>query len=44
MAVQAPAFKVETATEAIEATLVSGGVWHIVLRRPSKRNALTLPA
>lgn len=43
MAVQAQAFKVGAATEAIEAALVSGGVWHIVLRRPSKRNALTLP-
>lgn len=43
MALQAPAFEVEPATEAIEATLVSGGVWHIVLRRPRKRNALTLP-
>jgi len=43
MAVPAPACEVETVGEAIEATMVSGGVWHIVLCRPSKRNALTLP-
>jgi enoyl-CoA hydratase/carnithine racemase len=43
MAMQAPAFEVQSVTEAIEATLVSGAVWHIVLRRPGKRNALTLP-
>lgn len=31
------------AAEAIDGTLVAGEVWHIVLRRPAKRNALTLP-
>lgn len=29
--------------EAVDGSLAAGAVWHIVLRRPSKRNALTLP-
>lgn len=40
MAVHEPVLQGECATEAIEGTLVSGAVWHIVLRRPDRKSVV----